>query len=280
MGLYIGVDLGTSAVKLLLMDEKGSILNTVSKEYPLEFPHPGWSQQAPEDWKKAVFQGIPQLLTGFDGKEVKGIGCGGQMHGLVILDAQDNVIRPAILWNDGRTAKQVDFLNNEVGKKVLSQRTANIAFAGFTAPKVLWVREEEPENFQRIAKLMLPKDYINYILTGVHSTDYSDASGMLLLVFSVIYVLLCAALGLMINLKLPNLNWTNETVAVKQSASVIVAMLANWGIAFLLIIGYIFLGDKLSQGLFLLLCTLLSAAASALALLWLKKRGQKILAHL
>ena len=181
MGLYIGVDLGTSAVKLLLMDEKGSILNTVSKEYPLEFPHPGWSQQAPEDWKKAVFQGIPQLLTGFDGKEVKGIGCGGQMHGLVILDAQDNVIRPAILWNDGRTAKQVDFLNNEVGKKVLSQRTANIAFAGFTAPKVLWVREEEPENFQRIAKLMLPKDYINYILTGVHSCDYSDASGMLLL---------------------------------------------------------------------------------------------------
>ena len=181
MGLYIGVDLGTSAVKLLLMDEKGSILNTVSKEYPLEFPHPGWSQQAPEDWKKAVFQGIPQLLTGFDGKEVKGIGCGGQMHGLVILDAQDNVIRPAILWNDGRTAKQVDFLNNEVGKKVLSQRTANIAFAGFTAPKLLWVREEEPENFQRIAKLMLPKDYINYILTGVHSCDYSDASGMLLL---------------------------------------------------------------------------------------------------
>ena len=105
-------------------------------------------------------------------------------------------------------------------------------------------------------------------------------STVLMLVFSVIYVLLCAALGLMINLKLPNLNWTNETVAVKQSASVIVAMLANWGIAFLLIIGYIFLGSKLSQALFLLLCTLLSAAASALALLWLKKRGQKILAHL
>ena len=181
MGLYIGVDLGTSAVKLLLMDGQGKILNTVSKEYPLEFPHPGWSQQAPEDWKKAVFQGIPELLTGFDGKEVKGIGCGGQMHGLVILDGEDNVIRPAILWNDGRTAKQVDYLNNVVGKKVLSRRTANIAFAGFTAPKVLWVREEEPENFKRIAKLMLPKDYINYILTGVHSCDYSDASGMLLL---------------------------------------------------------------------------------------------------
>ena len=181
MALYIGVDLGTSAVKLLLMDGAGKILNTVSKEYPLEFPHPGWSQQAPEDWKKAVFQGIPELLTGFDGSLVRGIGCGGQMHGLVILDSQDNVIRPAILWNDGRTAKQVDFLNNEVGKQVLSARTANIAFAGFTAPKVLWVRENEPENFARIAKLMLPKDYINYVLTGVHSCDYSDASGMLLL---------------------------------------------------------------------------------------------------
>lgn len=181
MALYIGVDLGTSAVKLLLMDGAGKILNTVSKEYPLEFPHPGWSQQAPENWKKAVFQGIPELLTGFDSSLVRGIGCGGQMHGLVILDSQDNVIRPAILWNDGRTAKQVDFLNNEVGKQVLSARTANIAFAGFTAPKVLWVRENEPENFARIAKLMLPKDYINYVLTGVHSCDYSDASGMLLL---------------------------------------------------------------------------------------------------
>ena len=181
MALYIGVDLGTSAVKLLLMDGKGQIRNAVSKEYPLEFPHPGWSQQAPEDWKKSVFEGIPELLTGFDSKEVKGIGCGGQMHGLVILDGEDNVIRPAILWNDGRTAKQVDYLNNVVGKKVLSQRTANIAFAGFTAPKVLWVREEEPENFRRISKLMLPKDYISYILTGVHSCDYSDASGTLLL---------------------------------------------------------------------------------------------------
>ena len=181
MPMYIGVDLGTSAVKLLLMDERGKILNTVSREYPLEFPYPGWSQQNPEDWKKAVFEGIPELLTGFDGKTVRGIGCGGQMHGLVILDSEDKVIRPAILWNDGRTAKQVDYLNNVVGRETLSQRTGNIAFAGFTAPKVLWVREEEPENFNRIAKLMLPKDYINYILTGVHSCDYSDASGMLLL---------------------------------------------------------------------------------------------------
>ena len=181
MNLYIGIDLGTSAAKLLLMDELGEIKNVISKEYSLEFPKPGWSQQNPEDWRKAILEGIPELLTGFDGASVAGIGCGGQMHGLVILDENDNVIRPAILWNDGRTAAQVDYLNNEVGKEKLSGMTANIAFAGFTAPKILWVRENEPENFARIAKIMLPKDYVNYILTGVHACDYSDASGMLLL---------------------------------------------------------------------------------------------------
>ena len=181
MSLYIGIDLGTSAMKLLLMDEEGQIKNVVSKEYPLEFPQPGWSQQAPEDWRKALMEGVPELLEGFDGADVAGIGCGGQMHGLVILDAADNVIRPAILWNDGRTAKQVDYLNNEITKEKLSQWTANIAFAGFTAPKILWIRENEPENFVKIAKIMLPKDYVNYILTGNHTCDYSDASGMLLL---------------------------------------------------------------------------------------------------
>ena len=179
--LYIGVDLGTSAVKLLLMDEKGEIKNVVSKEYPLFFPHPGWSEQNPEDWKKAVLEGIPELLKGQDASQVAGIGSGGQMHGLVVLDDQDAVIRPAILWNDGRTQKQVDYLNEEIGRNVLSERTANIAFAGFTAPKILWMRENEPDKFARICKIMLPKDYINYILTGVHCTDYSDASGMLLL---------------------------------------------------------------------------------------------------
>ena len=179
--LYIGIDLGTSATKLMLVDEKGAILNTVTKDYPLEFPQPGWSQQAPEDWKKAVLEGIPELLNGFDAVSVQGIGLGGQMHGLVILDEHDAVIRPAILWNDGRTAKQVDYLNNEIGKEKLSKWTANIAFAGFTAPKILWVKENEPENFEKIQKIMLPKDYINYLLTGVHCCDYSDASGMLLL---------------------------------------------------------------------------------------------------
>ena len=181
MRLYVGIDLGTSAVKLLLMDGAGQVKNVVSRAYPLEFPQPGWSQQNPEDWRKAVLEGIPELLTGFDPKNVAGIGCGGQMHGLVVLDKDDRVIRPAILWNDGRTAKQVDYLNNVVGKERLSAWTANIAFAGFTAPKILWLRENEPENFARIAKIMLPKDYVNYILTGVHACDFSDASGTLLL---------------------------------------------------------------------------------------------------
>lgn len=178
---YIGVDLGTSAVKLLLMEGNGKICNIVSNEYPLSFPQPGWSEQKPEDWWDAVVDGIKKLVDGYDASQVAGISFGGQMHGLVILDENDNVIRPAILWNDGRTTKQVDYLNNEIGKDKLSEYTANIAFAGFTAPKILWVKENEPENFAKIKKIMLPKDYIAYKMTGVHSCDYSDASGMLLL---------------------------------------------------------------------------------------------------
>ena len=178
--LYIGIDLGTSAVKLLLMDSEGKIKNIVSREYPLYFPHPGWSEQKPEDWYEQSMEGIRQLLEGFDKSQVAGISFGGQMHGLVILDDQDNVIRPAILWNDGRTGEETDYLNNVIGREKLSEYTANIAFAGFTAPKILWVRNKEPENFARIAKIMLPKDYIAYRLTGVHCTDVSDASGMLL----------------------------------------------------------------------------------------------------
>ena len=179
--MYIGIDLGTSACKLLLMDENGRIYNIVSKEYPLEFPKPGWSQQDPADWKKAVMEGIPELLQGFDTSQVAGVGAGGQMHGLVVLDENDNVIRPAILWNDGRTTNEVDYLNNTVGFGKLAKWTGNIAFAGFTAPKILWMKNNEPENFAKISKIMLPKDYINYILTGIHCCDYSDASGMLLL---------------------------------------------------------------------------------------------------
>lgn len=179
--LFIGIDLGTSAVKLLLVGEDGSVLRTVSREYPLSFPHPGWSEQEPSDWWDACVSGLGELLDGIDTGSVAGIGLGGQMHGLVALDENDRVLRPAILWNDGRTAEQVEYLNTVVGKDVLSARTANIAFAGFTAPKLLWMRKEEPERFARIDKIMLPKDYIQYRLTGVHACDYSDASGMLLL---------------------------------------------------------------------------------------------------
>ena len=178
---YIGIDLGTSAVKLLLMGKDGTIENVVSREYPLYFPHPGWAEQKPEDWWEAVREGIRELITPVDASRVAGVSFGGQMHGLVILDSEDRVIRPAILWNDGRTGEETDYLNREIGRDVLAECTANIAFAGFTAPKLLWLKKHEPENFARIAKIMLPKDYIAYQLTGVHSCDYSDASGMLLL---------------------------------------------------------------------------------------------------
>ena len=179
--LFIGVDLGTSAVKLLLMDETGKIHKVVSKEYPLYFPQPGWSEQNPQDWIRQSMEGIKELTAQCDKSQIKGISFGGQMHGLVVLDKKDQVIRPAILWNDGRTGKQTDYLNQEIGKETLSRYTGNIAFAGFTAPKILWMREKEPENFARVRKIMLPKDYLAFYLSGEFSTDFSDASGTLLL---------------------------------------------------------------------------------------------------
>lgn len=181
MKYYIGVDLGTSALKLLLVDSDGKVLNTVSKSYNVSYPKPGWSEQSPEDWWSALVEGIGELTEGFDKALVAAIGAAGQMHGLVILDSDDKVIRPAILWNDGRTDKETEYLNNEIGIAYLAKNTANMAFAGFTAPKILWVKNNEPENFSKIAKLMLPKDYINYLLTGEFVTDSSDAAGMLLL---------------------------------------------------------------------------------------------------
>lgn len=179
--LYIGVDLGTSAVKLLLMDEKGNIKNIVSKEYPLSFPKSGWSEQNPEDWYEKSVEGIKELVDGFEKEQVDGISFGGQMHGLVTLDEKDQVIRPAILWNDSRSTKETDYLNEVIGKETLSKYTANIAFTGFTAPKILWMKENEPEKFAKIKKIMLPKDYLAYRLSGAFCSDYSDASGMLLL---------------------------------------------------------------------------------------------------
>jgi len=181
MRYYIGIDLGTSSVKLLLVDTEGKIQNSVTKEYPVFYPHSGWSEQNASDWWEAICEAIPELLVGACGKDVGGIGVAGQMHGLVVLDKDDNVIRPTILWNDGRTDRETAYLNEVIGKEKLFDYTGNIAFAGFTAPKIMWLRENEPENFTKISKIMLPKDYINYLLTGKHCTDYSDASGMLLL---------------------------------------------------------------------------------------------------
>ncbi|QDW75222.1 xylulokinase [Lachnospiraceae bacterium KGMB03038] len=179
--LYIGVDLGTSAVKLLLMDSEGKIQKIVSREYPLYFPHPGWSEQKPEDWFEQSMEGIKELTAECEKDQVAGISFGGQMHGLVALDSEDQVIRPAILWNDGRTGEETDYLNQVIGKDKLSQYTANIAFAGFTAPKILWMKKNEPENFAKISKIMLPKDYLAYKLSGSFCSDVSDASGMLLM---------------------------------------------------------------------------------------------------
>lgn len=181
---YIGIDLGTSAVKLLLMDEKGNVLKIVSRSYPLSFPAPGWSEQNPEDWYREVMAGVKELIADCDpaeASEIAGIGVAGQMHGLVVLDEADQVIRPAILWNDGRTFREVEYLNQIIGEEKLLRDTSNIAFAGFTAPKILWMKNNEQSLFKKIRKIMLPKDYINYCLTGVFATEYSDAAGTLLL---------------------------------------------------------------------------------------------------
>lgn len=178
---YIGIDLGTSAVKLLLMNADGKIEKIASREYELSFPHPGWSEQNPHDWYEQSIDGLKELLSECDKSQVAGISFGGQMHGLVTLDECDEVIRPAILWNDGRTTEETNYLNEVIGKEKLSAYTANIAFAGFTAPKILWMQKQEPELWAKVKKIMLPKDYLAYRLSGSFCTDYSDASGMLLL---------------------------------------------------------------------------------------------------
>lgn len=180
MNTYIGIDLGTSGVKLLLVAADGKILAEVTEHYPVSTPRKGWSEQNPGDWIEAMFRGLKRLLNGQERAAVKGISFGGQMHGLVVLDRDDKVIRPCILWNDGRTEQQTAYLNEAVGRETLTKRTGNIAFAGFTAPKLLWMKENEPNNFSRIAKILLPKDYLSYVLSGNFCTDYSDASGTLL----------------------------------------------------------------------------------------------------
>lgn len=195
---YIGIDLGTSGLKGILVAEDGAIVRQASASYGVSYPMQGWTEQNPSDWIVALDDVMERLLcddaqsdtnditnnesgTLNNAKCVKGISFGGQMHGLVALDGRGEVIRPCILWNDGRTEKQTAYLNETVGKQILSDCTGNIAFAGFTAPKLLWLKQNEPQNFEKIAKIMLPKDYLAYYLSGVAATDYSDASGTLLL---------------------------------------------------------------------------------------------------
>ncbi len=178
--MYIGLDLGTSSLKGLLIDEGGSIIKSATRFYNVSYPKPLYSEQNPLDWLNATKEVLKELSQGIENK-IKGISIAGQMHGLVILDEFDNILRPCILWNDGRSKAECEYLNNEIGQNLLKENTANIAFAGFTLPKLLWVYNNEPEIFKKINKIMLPKDFIVYSLTGKFVSDYSDAAGTLYL---------------------------------------------------------------------------------------------------
>ncbi len=177
MKYFVGIDLGTSSVKVLLLNGRSEIISSVTRDYPLSFPHNGWSEQNPEDWYNQTIVALKELLQNIDKEKVCSFSFSGQMHGLVMLDENDSIIRPAILWNDSRSQAQTDKLNEN--KDFLLDTTGNIAFAGFTLPKLLWVKENEPENFAKICKVMLPKDFLAYRLSGEFCTDVSDASGTL-----------------------------------------------------------------------------------------------------
>ncbi|NLB85161.1 MAG: xylulokinase [Acholeplasmataceae bacterium] len=174
--MYIGIDLGTSSVKVLLLSNEGQVIKTVSQKYDVLMPKPSWTEQNPQDWFKQTIIALKKIVGGFE-NEIKAISFSGQMHGLVILDKNDNVIRNALLWNDQRTTLEVEKLEREIGFKKILEETGNIVVTGLTAPKILWVYNNEPENFQKIAKIMLPKDYLAYKLSGVFATDISDVSG-------------------------------------------------------------------------------------------------------
>lgn len=183
MRYLIGIDLGTSATKTVLFDEEGGIVASASQEYPMYQPQNGWAEQRPEDWRDAALTTITKVVkeSGVDKEEIKGLGISGQMHGLVMLDEAGKVIRPSIIWCDQRTAKECEEITKKIGRERLIEITANPALTGFTASKILWVRNHEPENYAKCRHILLPKDYVRYILTGEFATEVSDASGMQLL---------------------------------------------------------------------------------------------------
>ncbi len=180
MAIVIGLDVGTSGTKAIAMDAKGTLLAAAQVVYPLASPRPGWAEQDPALWKAAAFEALAQLAQQVKADEVTGIGLTGQMHGSVFLDGANNVLRPALLWCDQRTAPQCDEITRTVGEGELLEMVSNPALPGFTAPKILWLREHEPEIYEQVVRILLPKDYIRLALTGEYATDVADASGTLL----------------------------------------------------------------------------------------------------
>ncbi len=179
MNALLGIDISTTGAKALLIDEQGKVLATSTHTYSLSTPKPLWSEQDPEDWWQAIQLSIKDAMAEakLAPSEVKGIGLTGQMHGLVLLDSVNHILRPAILWNDQRTSAQCDEMVEKIGLENLIQITGNPALTGFTAPKILWVRENEPDIYSRIAHILLPKDYVRFKLSGVYGIDCADASG-------------------------------------------------------------------------------------------------------
>lgn len=183
MNYLLGVDLGTSGTKTVLFDEDGNVITSKTIEYPLYQEKNGWAEQEPLDWWNAAADTIHAVITesGVDNKDIKGLGISGQMHGLVMLDKDGNVLRRSIIWCDQRTAKECEEITARVGAERLIEITANPALTGFTASKILWVRNNQPEIYAKCAHILLPKDYVRYMLTGDFATEVSDASGMQLL---------------------------------------------------------------------------------------------------
>jgi xylulokinase len=183
VSVLLGLDVGTGGARAVAVDESGEVVAEASSEYPLHSPRPGWTEQDPEDWWEGAKEALGKVAAEVReaGDEVVGLGLTGQMHGSVFLDASGEVIRRALLWNDQRTEAQCREITDAVGEERLIQITGNPALTGFQAPKVLWLRDEEPENYSRVARVLLPKDYVRLRLTGEYATDASDAAGTLLL---------------------------------------------------------------------------------------------------